>query len=90
MVKRLLLYFWGWTGMDTLFLRQGQNGTSQDGGTEVQSFDIIDLITKRAKMKMGLANGCLLGDSLVFYYAGRGSHMRDANGDERDGYDEPL
>ncbi|KAL4591366.1 hypothetical protein LXL04_004325 [Taraxacum kok-saghyz] len=29
MVKMLLLFFWGWTGMDTLFQRQGRNGLFQ-------------------------------------------------------------
>ncbi|KAL4573461.1 hypothetical protein LXL04_020269 [Taraxacum kok-saghyz] len=29
MVKMLLLFFWGWTGMDTLFQIQGQNGLFQ-------------------------------------------------------------
>ncbi|KAL4588526.1 hypothetical protein LXL04_001417 [Taraxacum kok-saghyz] len=37
-----------------------------------------------------LTNGCRSGDSLVFYYAGHGSHVPDANGDEKDGYDEAL
>ncbi|KAI3789038.1 hypothetical protein L2E82_01825 [Cichorium intybus] len=37
-----------------------------------------------------LTNGCCSGDSLVFYYAGHGSHVPDNNGDEKDGYDEAL
>ncbi|KAK1414628.1 hypothetical protein QVD17_30377 [Tagetes erecta] len=30
------------------------------------------------------------GDSLVFYYAGHGSHVPDVSGDEKDGFDEAL
>lgn len=37
-----------------------------------------------------LTKGCRSGDSLVFYYAGHGSHVTDNNGDEKDGYDEAL
>nr|GEV60152.1 hypothetical protein [Tanacetum cinerariifolium] len=32
-----------------------------------------------------LMKGCRSGDSLVFYYAGHGSHVVDYNGDEKDG-----
>ncbi|CAH1426183.1 unnamed protein product [Lactuca virosa] len=37
-----------------------------------------------------LTKDCCSGDSLVFYYAGHGSHVPDNNGDEKDGYDEAL
>nr|XP_043626951.1 metacaspase-3-like [Erigeron canadensis] len=37
-----------------------------------------------------LTKGCQSGDSLVFYYAGHGSHETDRSGDEKDGYDEAL
>ncbi|XP_071691618.1 metacaspase-3-like [Rutidosis leptorrhynchoides] len=37
-----------------------------------------------------LTKGCRSGDSLVFYYAGHGSHVTDGEGDEDDGYDEAL
>lgn len=37
-----------------------------------------------------LVQGCQYGDSLMFYYAGHGSRVRDVNGDEIDGYDEAL
>lgn len=37
-----------------------------------------------------LTKGCRSGDSLVFYYAGHGSHVADSNGDEKDGFDEAL
>ncbi|GJU42962.1 putative, caspase-like domain protein [Tanacetum coccineum] len=37
-----------------------------------------------------LMKGCRSGDSLVFYYAGHGSHVVDYNGDEKDGYDEAI
>ncbi|GJU85491.1 peptidase C14, caspase catalytic [Tanacetum coccineum] len=37
-----------------------------------------------------LTKGCRSGDSLVFYYAGHGSHVVDYDGDEKDGYDEAI
>ncbi|CAI9765372.1 unnamed protein product [Fraxinus pennsylvanica] len=37
-----------------------------------------------------LIQGCRSGDSLVFYYSGHGSRVRDRDGDEIDGYDESL
>nr|XP_043622089.1 metacaspase-1-like isoform X2 [Erigeron canadensis] len=37
-----------------------------------------------------LVQGCQSGDSLMFYYAGHGTQVRDVNGDEIDGYDEAL
>ncbi|KAD2393050.1 hypothetical protein E3N88_40027 [Mikania micrantha] len=37
-----------------------------------------------------LTKGSRSGDSLVFYYAGHGSHVRDVNGDENDGFDEAI
>lgn len=37
-----------------------------------------------------LVQGCQSGDSLMFYYSGHGSQVRDKNGDEIDGYDEAL
>ncbi|CAA2975551.1 Hypothetical predicted protein [Olea europaea subsp. europaea] len=37
-----------------------------------------------------LIKGCRSGDSLVFYYSGHGSRVRDRDGDEIDGYDESL
>ncbi|GKA58365.1 peptidase C14, caspase catalytic, partial [Tanacetum coccineum] len=37
-----------------------------------------------------LMKGCQSGDSLVFYYAGHGSHVADHDGDEKDGYDEAI
>ncbi|KAI7744216.1 hypothetical protein M8C21_019463, partial [Ambrosia artemisiifolia] len=37
-----------------------------------------------------LTKGSRSGDSLVFYYAGHGSHVADVNGDERDGLDEAI
>lgn len=37
-----------------------------------------------------LVKGCQPGDSLVFFYSGHGSRVRDIDGDEVDGYDESL
>ncbi|PWA72815.1 putative, Caspase-like domain protein [Artemisia annua] len=37
-----------------------------------------------------LVHGCQSGDSLMFYYSGHGTRVRDQNGDEIDGYDEAL
>ncbi|KAL2476892.1 Metacaspase-1 [Forsythia ovata] len=37
-----------------------------------------------------LIQGCRSGDSLVFYYSGHASQVRDRDGDEIDGYDEAL
>ncbi|KAL3538656.1 hypothetical protein ACH5RR_002022 [Cinchona calisaya] len=37
-----------------------------------------------------LVQGCQSGDSLVFYYSGHGSRVRDRDGDEIDGQDEAL
>ncbi|KAI3445740.1 hypothetical protein Pfo_002405 [Paulownia fortunei] len=37
-----------------------------------------------------LVQGCQSGDSLVFFYSGHGSRVRDRDGDELDGYDESL
>ncbi|KAI7741304.1 hypothetical protein M8C21_009371 [Ambrosia artemisiifolia] len=37
-----------------------------------------------------LVQGCQPGDSLMFYYAGHGTRVRDQDGDEIDGYDEAL
>ncbi|PIN21451.1 Metacaspase involved in regulation of apoptosis [Handroanthus impetiginosus] len=37
-----------------------------------------------------LVQGCQPGDSLVFHYSGRGSQVKDRDGDEIDGYDEFL
>jgi hypothetical protein len=39
---------------------------------------------------MWLANGAKSGDTLLFYYSGHGSHVRDTNGDESDGRDNVL
>lgn len=47
----------------------------------------------RANMEAALSwlvNGCKAGDTLLFYYSGHGSSMRDQNGDERDKRDEVL
>ncbi|MFX9844273.1 caspase family protein, partial [Acinetobacter baumannii] len=43
----------------------------------------------RAAMRW-LVQGCQGGDSLVFFYSGHGSQMKDQDGDELDGYDECL
>lgn len=37
-----------------------------------------------------LIAGTVSGDSLVFYFSGHGSQVRDVNGDESDGWDEVL
>lgn len=37
-----------------------------------------------------LVQGCRAGDSLLFYYTGHGSQIRDVDGDEIDGQDEAL
>lgn len=37
-----------------------------------------------------LISGARSGDSLVLYYSGHGSQVRDASGDESDGYDEVI
>ena len=37
-----------------------------------------------------LVQDCQPGDSLVFYFSGRGSQQINYNGDEIDGYDETL
>ncbi|KAG9155346.1 hypothetical protein Leryth_023412 [Lithospermum erythrorhizon] len=37
-----------------------------------------------------LVQGCKGGDSLLFYYTGHASKVRDTDGDERDGHDEAL
>jgi hypothetical protein len=37
-----------------------------------------------------LVNSTQPGDRVVFYYSGHGSHVRDQNGDEKDGHDETL
>ncbi|KAK8529761.1 hypothetical protein V6N13_102663 [Hibiscus sabdariffa] len=37
-----------------------------------------------------LVNDCRPGDSLVFYFSGHGSRLRDYNNDELDGFDETI
>jgi hypothetical protein len=47
----------------------------------------------RANIEAGinwLASNCAAGDTLVFYYSGHGSHIRDTNSDESDGRDSVL
>ena len=47
----------------------------------------------RANMEAGiswLANNCASGDTLIFYYSGHGSHIKDTNNDESDGRDNVL
>ncbi|KAI5448400.1 hypothetical protein KIW84_015711 [Lathyrus oleraceus] len=47
----------------------------------------------KSNMRMAmkwLVEGCKPGDSLVFYFCGHGSRVKDRNRDEADGYDEAI